>query len=114
VSFKVGKSAVGHVSEFSLRCSYLQSHDILCVFAELTVCVSGKCGHDAELATRTGSGPARRKTRVSNLQEGSIWINTAELSVLVIALGMVYDACMGTFALLREGDRFIINCSRRW
>ena len=54
------------------------------------------------------------KTRVSNLQEGSIWINTAGLSVLVIALGMVYDACMGTFALLREGDRFIINCSRRW
>mgnify|MGYP000041215784 CR=1 FL=1 len=43
------------------------------------------------------------KTRVSDLQEGSIRINTAGLSVLVIALGMVYGACMGTFALLREG-----------
>lgn len=43
------------------------------------------------------------KTRVSDLQEGSIRINTTGLCVLVIALGMIYGACMGTFALLREG-----------
>ena len=45
----------------------------------------------------------REKTRVSDLQEGSIRINTAGLIVLVVVLGMVYGACMGTFALLREG-----------
>jgi hypothetical protein len=43
------------------------------------------------------------KTRVSDLQEGSIRIQTFGLSVVVAVLGMIYGACMGTFALLREG-----------
>jgi hypothetical protein len=43
------------------------------------------------------------KTRVSDLQEGSIRIQTLGLSVVVVVLGMIYGACMGTFALLREG-----------
>jgi hypothetical protein len=43
------------------------------------------------------------KTRVSDLQEGSIRIQTLGLSIVVVVLGMIYGACMGTFALLREG-----------
>lgn len=43
------------------------------------------------------------KTRVSDLQTGSIRIQTLGLSIVVVVLGMIYGGCMGTFALLREG-----------
>ncbi len=42
------------------------------------------------------------KTRVADLQEGSIRIPVGGLSILIVLLGMIYGACMGTFALFRD------------
>ena len=41
-------------------------------------------------------------TGASNLRAGGIEISARRLSACVIVLGMVYGACMGTFALFRE------------
>src|SRR5262249_1143356 len=40
-------------------------------------------------------------TRVSSLQRGGLEIEPRRLSVIVVALGMIYGICMGTFALFR-------------
>lgn len=42
------------------------------------------------------------KTRLESLREGSIDIRLRQMTPMIIALGVVYGACMGTFALLRE------------
>jgi hypothetical protein len=40
-------------------------------------------------------------TQVSSLQRGGIDVSLRRLSLIIIALGMVYGICMGTFALFR-------------
>jgi len=40
-------------------------------------------------------------TQVSSLKRGGIEISPRRLSVIIVVLGMVYGACMGTFALFR-------------
>ena len=43
------------------------------------------------------------KTRISALREGSIDIPLGGMSVLIVVLGWVSGACMGSFALLHQG-----------
>ena len=40
-------------------------------------------------------------TRVSSLRSGGLLINPARLSVIIIALAMIYGVCMGSFAVFR-------------
>jgi hypothetical protein len=43
-------------------------------------------------------------TRLTELREGTIQVSIGGLSLLLIILGVIYGACMGFFAIFREGE----------
>jgi hypothetical protein len=45
-------------------------------------------------------------TRLSALRRGTVEVPVAGLSMILVVLAMVYGACMGSFAMLKDGAQF--------
>ncbi len=50
-------------------------------------------------------------TRLTALERGSVEVPAGGLCVVIALLGMIYGACMGTFALAQRAARFTSRLS---